>query len=258
MTPTDVTGPPQAGAGAPYCWRGKSRSRRRGRSAESCRRRTGSCSSRRKASVMTEWWIWAQSPAPRYPPAEQALGSVPQRGVRPPAPPAARPPAALHRRTSDPASAARRLPARLGTPCPARPHATRSPTAPASPPGAARRHLAHVGRRRRRAGAWSSDHAGDGEAGEGLKFSHTGINQVRTSISFTIIFFRAAASPAHASITRSSMSSSVICCRPRGADAFLDAFDFAFSESPVFTERFFTPRLGRRSGGCGFESRRAR
>jgi hypothetical protein len=51
-----------------------------------------------------------------------------------------------------------------------------------------------------------------------------------------IIFLRAAFSVGHASITRSSMSSSDIFCLPRGAVAFLDAFGIDFSESLGFTE----------------------
>jgi hypothetical protein len=73
-----------------------------------------------------------------------------------------------------------------------------------------------------------------------------------------IIRRRAGVSNAHASMTWSNMSSSDISCRPRGAGAISDALEIEDAESPMFTEVELMSDSDCRSGGCGFESRRAR
>jgi len=66
-------------------------------------------------------------------------------------------------------------------------------------------------------------------------------------ISAENIFFRAGDRDGHASIRRSSVSSSLISCRSRDAVAF----GRLIAESPCISERFWRAGWGCRSGGCG-------
>jgi hypothetical protein len=74
----------------------------------------------------------------------------------------------------------------------------------------------------------------------------------------TIIRFRAGVSVGHASIKSSSMSSSVISRPSFRAVAFLVALKIDDSESLGISESELTSLCACRSGGCGFEPRRAR